>query len=72
MENKLSNINVNLEGATETVALIILGAIAMTAMFALGIGGKEIALSIGSSIGGYLAKSVIDITKNTEKNPEKK
>ena len=52
MENQLKNININLEGATETVALLSLVAIAMTAMLTLALGGKEIALAIGSSIGG--------------------
>ena len=60
MENQLKNININLEGATETVALLSLVAIAMTAMLTLALGGKEIALAIGSSIGGYLAKSAVE------------
>ena len=63
MENQLKNININLEGATETVALLSLVAIAMTAMLTLALGGKEIALAIGSSIGGYLAKSAVENRK---------
>ena len=73
MENKFKDIYINLEGATETVALLSLVAIAMTAMLTLGLGGKEIALAIGSSIGGYLAKSAVETVKDSfKKDPDKK
>lgn len=40
----------------EGVAIIILGIIAVTAMFLLGLGAKEIVLSIGSGLVGFLSR----------------
>lgn len=67
MENR---IEVNWEAATEVAALFILGMIATVAMFKLGIGGKEIALAIGSGIGGYLVKGKVN-EKKVNKEPVK-
>lgn len=48
----------------ELMALAVLGAIAIVAMYQLGVEGKEIPLAIGSGIGGYLTKAAIDIIKS--------
>ena len=68
MEN---NIEINWGAATEIAALFILGAIATIAMLKLGVGGKEIALAIGSGIGGYLVKGNVNTKKiNKESSKE--
>lgn len=58
--DKQNRIKIDWGALTEISALYILGLIAIVAMGCLGIGGKEIALSIGSGIGGYLVKGTID------------
>ena len=56
----------------EYLALIVLGTIAVVAMFQLHVGGKEIVLSIGSGLIGYLTKSATN-GRNTgpPEKPEK-
>lgn len=56
--------DINWSAITEVVALFILGVIAIVAMYELKVDGKEIALAIGSGIGGYLTKAVVDIKKD--------
>ena len=48
---------------TECLALIIVGSIAIVAMFTLGIEGKEIPLTIGGGLVGYMAKTVVSAIK---------
>lgn len=63
--------DINWEAATEIAALFILGSIAIIAMLKLGVGGKEIALAIGSGIGGYLVKGHVNTKKiNKESGKE--
>jgi hypothetical protein len=52
------------DAMAEVAALIILGTVAVVAMYELGVEGKEIPLSIGSGVIGYLTKSAVDIVKN--------
>lgn len=68
MKDTLNKININLEGATEIVALLVLGIIAVVAMCALLSDGKEIALSIGSGLCGYLTKAAVDKAKDVSDN----
>lgn len=55
---------------TETVALLVLGSIAIIAMYKLGAGGKEIPLAIGSGIGGYLVKGAVSTMKSNKEEDE--
>ena len=65
------SIEINWGAVTEIAALFILGSIAMIAMLKLGVGGKEIALAIGSGIGGYLVKGNVNTKKiNKESSKE--
>lgn len=63
----MKKIEIDWEAATEIIALIILGFIATVAMWQLDVNGKEIALSIGSGVCGYLVK-----TTKVQKEPDKK
>ena len=53
----------NWDAIAEVVALVILGIITVVAMCELSVNGKEIALAIGSGIGGYLTKTAIGVKK---------
>ena len=57
---------------TEVIALGILGLIAVVAMCELKVEGKEIALSIGSGIAGYIAKGAINKEPKESDENEKK
>lgn len=67
MANK---IEINWEAMTEVVALLILGIVAIVAMLKLGVAGKDVALSVGAGIIGYLAKTGVE-TKKANKEPIK-
>lgn len=56
----MRKIEIEWDAVTELVALLVLGLIAGVAMYKLGVQGKEIPLSIGSGIAGYLTKSRIN------------
>lgn len=53
----------------EYLALIVLGAIAIVAMYQLGSEGKEVPLAVSSGIIGYLAKAGVTAMRNG--TPEK-
>ena len=53
----------NWESIAEISALAILGAVAIIAMFKLGVEGKDITLSVAAGIIGYLAKTGKDMAK---------
>ena len=55
--------NTKWETLTEIAALLVLCVIAIVAMYELKVDGKEIALAIGSGIGGYLAKTAVNAKK---------
>lgn len=48
---------------TESLALIVIGSIAIVAMFTLGSEGKEIPLALGSGVAGYLTKAAVSAIK---------
>lgn len=53
----------NYEAITEGIAIIGLVVIAVFGIICLGVEGKEIPLSIGSGVCGYLAKSAVEAVK---------
>lgn len=53
----------------EAVAIIAIAAIALGAMVLLGADGKEIGLSLGSALGGYLTKSLI-VSRTKPEDPK--